>query len=99
MVECIEFRKPQAVYCRQNLTDIQAIIVALATSENDHSCGSSLLHPSSRLRGQIMCRSSILCSTFIEYSTIPVSGLGRDDLCCLYAQENAAVDQNLKSKF
>ena len=38
------------------------------------------------------------CVPLIElvYDT---SGFGRDDLCCLCAQENAAVDQNLKSKF
>ena len=70
------------------------MIVALVTSVNDYTCGSPLLHPFTRLRDQIMCRSS----TFIEllyYS----NGLGRDDLCCLCAQENTAVDQNLKSKF
>ena len=45
----IECRKPQAVYCRHKLTNILAMIVALATSENDYTCGSPLLYPSSRL--------------------------------------------------
>ena len=70
------------------------MIVALVASVNDYTCGSPLLHPFSRLRNQIMCRSS----TFIEllyYS----NELGIDDLCCLCVQETTADDQNLKSKF
>ena len=33
------------VYCRQKLTDKQAMIVALATSENDYTCGSLFTTP------------------------------------------------------
>lgn len=72
--------------------------VALATSEFEYTCGSPLLPPQNNLYKTVMCRANITCSFPVELQYYS-SGMGRNDICCLCATENATVDQELKKKF
>lgn len=98
VVTCIECRKPRAVYSRHKLTDRQLMSVVISTSEFDYTCGSPLLPPNNNLYKNVMCRSNITCAFPIELQYYS-SGIGRNDICCLCANDNATLDMELKKKF
>lgn len=98
IVSCVECCKPRAIYSRHKLTDRQLLSVVLATSEFDYTCGSPLLPPQNNLYKTVMCRSNMTCSFPVELQYYS-SGLGRNDICCLCADEDAEVDQELKKTY
>ena len=97
---CVECRKPRVLYSQRNLSERQVVDLITSLSEFDYTCGSPILPPKHYLVKKVSCRPNLQCGTHIEipyYS--PTVSVGRKDLCCVCAIEEAVASNDLKKQF
>ena len=75
------------------------MLLAVALSEYEYSCGSNLIPPSCEsLLQELTLNAHLTCQQPIEVAYYG-SDVGRKDLCCRCGGVNGVVDPDLKKKF
>jgi hypothetical protein len=98
VVQCVECAKPRLIYSKNRIGERQKTQIAEVISEYEYSCGSPLSPPDHPICGKLFVRLGITCESLLELAYY-ASNIGRTDLCCYCANENAQIDLDLKKSF
>lgn len=98
VVHCGEWEKPRLLYSMRKLSSKQQLMVSIAVSEGDYTCGSPLLSPDHSLTSTVSVRLALSCGDPVEVAFYSQE-FTRKDVCAHCGGVEGHGSQELSAKF